>query len=123
MAQHITTVSVQLIMQGIISNGATTNATPPVTYQFVTKWGSYGTGNGQFKYLYGVAVDSSGNIYVVDTYNNRIQQFNSSGTFITKWGSNGTGDGQFSTPRGIASSVNVYVADTSNHRIQKFSPQ
>ena len=70
----------------------------------------------------GVAVDSSGNVYVADTNNNRIQKFDSSGTFITKWGSSGTGDGQFEYPTGIAvdSSGNVYVADTDNHRIQKF---
>ena len=35
----------------------------------------------------GIAVDSSsGNVYVADTENNRIQVFSSNGTFITKWG-------------------------------------
>ena len=34
----------------------------------------------------GIAVDSSGNVYVADADNNRIQKFNSNGTFITKWG-------------------------------------
>ena len=42
---------------------------------FLTKWGSWGSGDGQFKYPYGVAVDSSGNVYVADTGNNRIQKF------------------------------------------------
>ena len=44
---------------------------------------------------HGVAVDSSGNVYVADSGNNRIQKFDSNGTFITKWGSTGTADGQF----------------------------
>ena len=62
----------------------------------------------------GVAVDSSGNVYVADNGNNRIQKFNSNGKFITKWGSYGTADGQFSSPIGVAvdSSGNVYVADS-----------
>ena len=91
---------------------------------FLTKWGSCGSGNGQFYYPYGVAVDGSGNVYVADTDNYRIQKFSSDGTFLTTWGSSGSGDGQFYYPYGVAvdGSGNVYVADTGNNRIQKFSP-
>jgi DNA-binding beta-propeller fold protein YncE len=91
--------------------------------KFITKWGSNGTGDGDFVSPFGISVDpSTGYVYVIDTYNNRIQKFNSNGTFITKWGSNGTGNGEFYSPAGLSidSSGNVYVADTSNHRIQKF---
>jgi len=94
------------------------------TYVFETKWGSYGTGDGRFSdpYPYGVAVDSSGNVYVADFGNNRIQKFDSNGGFITKWGSYGNGDGWFGNPYGVAvdSSGNVYAADSGNSRIQKF---
>ena len=91
--------------------------------QFVTKWGSDGGGDGQFDTPAGIAVDSSGNVYVVDKYNHRIQKFTSDGQFITKWGSWGSGDGQFIFPSGIAidSSGYIYVTDTGNHRIQKFT--
>jgi hypothetical protein len=91
-------------------------------YQFVLKWGSYGTGDGQFSFPYGVAVDGSGNVYVADTDNNRIQKFTSDGSFITKWDF-GTGDGQFSSPYGVAvdGSGNVYVTDLYNSRILKFT--
>jgi len=70
-----------------------------------------------------VAVDSSGNVYVADTNNHRIQKFDSGGSFQAKWRSYGSGDGQFNCPGGVAvdSSGNVYVADTINHRIQKFA--
>ncbi len=86
-------------------------------------FGSYGSGDGQFNYPLGVAVDSSGNVYVADAYNDRIQKFNGSGSFIVKWGTYGSGDGQFNYPGGVAvdSSGNVYVADWGNDRIQKFN--
>jgi len=92
-------------------------------YDFLLKWGSYGTGNGYFRSPSGIDVDGTGNVYVADTSNNRIQKFNSSGTFLTKWGSSGAGNGQFSSPRGVAvdANGNVYVADTGNSRIQKFN--
>jgi len=71
----------------------------------------------------GVAINSSGNIYVADPGNNRIQKFSSTGTFVSAIGSSGSGDGQFSNPVGIAidSADNLYVADSSNNRIQKFN--
>jgi DNA-binding beta-propeller fold protein YncE len=65
---------------------------------FITKWGSEGTGDGQFYGPNGIAVDSRGNVYVADSYNNRIQKFDSNGNFITKWGSEGTGDSEFYYP-------------------------
>ena len=96
-----------------------TSQSPPT---FALKWGTEGSGDGQFITPQGVAVDGSGNVYVADTANNRIQKFDSSGNFLLKWGTNGTGDGQFNLPEGVAvdGSGNVYVADTDNHRIQKF---
>ncbi|MEA2051780.1 MAG: choice-of-anchor U domain-containing protein [Euryarchaeota archaeon] len=91
-------------------------------YDFITQWGTTGSGDGQFNRPSGVAVDSSGNVFVADTFNRRIQKFDSCGTYITQWGSSDSGDGQFSRPCGVAvdSSGNVFVADTYNHRIQKF---
>ena len=49
---------------------------------FLTQWGSFGTGNGQFSYPHGVALDSSDNVYVADWNNHRIQKFTSSGTSL-----------------------------------------
>jgi len=91
--------------------------------QFVTKWGTYGSGDGQFDDPSGIAIDGSGNVYVVERGNGRIQKFKSNGEFVAKWGSYGIGDGEFDSPTAIAidSSGSVYVADTYNHRIQKFT--
>lgn len=55
---------------------------------FITKWGSMGSADGQFDSLGDIAVDSSGNVYVSDSGisgNDRIQKFDSNGNFITKW--------------------------------------
>jgi hypothetical protein len=92
---------------------------PPI---FATKWGTFGSDDGAFSDPLGVAVDSAGNVYVADTYNSRIQKFDSSGAFLLQWGTFGTGDGQFYAPYSVAvdSAGNVYVADTIYHRIQKF---
>ena len=98
---------------------------------FLLKFGSTGSGNGQFNPSispssggpFGIATDSSGNIYVADKGNSRVQKFDLSGTFLLKFGSLGAGDGQFYAPEGIAvdGSGNIYVADTSGQRVQKFS--
>jgi len=93
------------------------------TYFMQTKWGNNGSGDGQFNYPYGVAVDSSGNVFVAEYNSHRIQKFTADGTFITKWGSPGSGIGQFNDPRGLSvdSSGNVFVVDQSNRCIQKFT--
>jgi DNA-binding beta-propeller fold protein YncE len=69
-----------------------------------------------------VAADGSGNIYVADTYNNRIQVFDSSGTFVKAWGQKGDDPGNLARPWDVAvdGEGTVYVADTYNHRVQKF---
>ena len=64
--------------------------------QFISKWGGEGSNNGQFKltspsasdYCYkgGIATDTNNNVYVADTFNHRIQKFNSNGQFISAWG-------------------------------------
>ena len=52
------------------------------SHLYVTKWGSYGTGNGQFDLPLGIATDSSGNVYVTEKNNHRVQVFNSMGTYV-----------------------------------------
>lgn len=87
------------------------------------RWGYSGNGNGNFSSPSGIATAPSGNVYVSDSGNNRIQKFTKAGNFVTKWGSLGSADGQFSVPSAIAidsSSGNVYVADKGNSRIQVF---
>jgi hypothetical protein len=84
-----------------------------------------GNGPSQFRGATDLAVDNrNGDIYVVDSGNNRIQRFNSAGRFTNEFGSVGHGNGQFDTPYGIAIDKDgyVYVADKGNKRIQTFAP-
>jgi type IV pilus assembly protein PilY1 len=56
--------------------------------RFIRQWGRYGTGDGQFRYPFGVNTDSAGNVYVGDTGNRRVQIFDSSGNFLRQIGGN-----------------------------------
>jgi len=103
---------------------------------FVTAWGTKSPPNligpqNTFSEIWGIAVDKSGNVYVADTWNHRIQKFDSNGKFLTMWGVNGDTRGvalgnplQFYGPRAIAidSQGNVLVTDTGNKRVLKFDP-
>ena len=85
--------------------------------------GRLGDTNGLLRQPLGIAVESSGNFYVIDSGNKRVQKFSSTGAYALQWGSSGTGNGQFSIPSGVAvdSSGNVYVTDRARHRVQKFN--
>lgn len=49
--------------------------TTAVDPRFLFSFGSYGTGNGQFQYPEGIAVDSSGYVWVSDTGNHRVEKW------------------------------------------------
>lgn len=95
------------------------SATPAISassYPYIQQWGTSGSSNGQFTKIQGVAVDSLGNVYVVDSFsNNRIQKFTSLGAYTTQWAA--------TDPMGVAvdSNGNVYVTEWTNHVIKKYS--
>lgn len=85
----------------------------------VAIFGSSGTGNGQFQFPAGIAINSSlGYIYVADFSENRIQAFNFSGVYQFQFG-----QGILNTPVGMAlgSNGNLYVVDGNNNRIDIFN--
>jgi sugar lactone lactonase YvrE len=81
---------------------------------------------------FGVAVDSKGNLYIGDTFNNRVRKVNRSGIIFTIAGNGNcgfSGDGGPGTaamicnPEAVAvdSKGNVYIGDYSNFRIRKIN--
>jgi hypothetical protein len=80
----------------------------------------------------GVAVDSTGNVYVADTGNHTIRKVTPAGVVTTlaglagsKGGADGTGSmARFCYPNSVAvdKAGNVYVADSFNDTIRKGSP-
>ena len=90
---------------------------------FLGKWGSWGTGEGEFFYPKAVAVSGDGRVFVTENFNHRVQYFTTGGSFIGMWGSLGQGEGEFNEPRGVATfndGKRVYVADRWNDRVQYF---
>ena len=87
---------------------------------FMDKFGSLGTNVGQFNTPKGLAYDSTGTLYVMDSGNNRVVL--AQGTTVEGvTGTSGTALGQFSGPVNLCVGTRgVYVADTGNNRIQKF---
>jgi sugar lactone lactonase YvrE len=89
-------------------------------------------GDGQFNDPWGVAVGPSGEIFVSDTWNHRIQRFSADGRFLGKWGHFGNApiagtppvdETVFYGPRGITLGLedDLVVADTGNKRLLSFS--
>jgi sugar lactone lactonase YvrE len=96
--------------------------------------GSYGSADGtgsaaRFYGPTGVAVDSAGNIYIADRYNQAIRKISNGGVVTTVAGlagSHGSADGtgsaaRFDEPQDVAadSAGNLYIADTGNSTIRK----
>lgn len=99
----------------------------------VATWGERGNGPGQFRfssedglYYWGdLAFGPDGNLYVVDSFNARIQVLGPDGAFLWTWGEPGKDEGQFDTPSGIAvdSAGRVYVTEFGNTRLQIFDSE
>jgi sugar lactone lactonase YvrE len=100
-----------------------------------TGWGGFGGDGGPAtaSWLYypkGIAIDSSGNIFIADSGNNRIRKVSSStGAISTVAGTGGAvynGDNRLATtatlfsPSDVAvdGAGNLYIADTQNHRVR-----
>ncbi|HST68346.1 MAG TPA: heparin lyase I family protein [Solirubrobacterales bacterium] len=92
-------------------------------FDFSLKFGAGGSGTGQFVFSRGIAVDVSGNVWVADGGNHRVQKFNSKGEYLGQFGGYGTGNGQFKTPVDIAITEggDLWITDSGNSRVQKFN--
>lgn len=97
------------IEQFVATNGA-----------FIAAIGTNGNAVGEFNLPKGMAYDTAGTLYIVDSGNSRIALIQ--GTFADAvTGTNGTVLGQLQNPTGISiDERGVYIADSGNDRIQSF---
>ena len=86
--------------------------------------------NAQFNNPHGIAIDSIGNVYVSDEYNNRVRKIDPSGMISTfagtgQWGDSGEGgpavSAKLNYPMGLAVDAfdNLYIADSYNCKVKK----
>ena len=100
------------------------------TYKLLRKIGNAGkdhtlTTPGDFSKPTNVAVDKEGNLFVTDTLNDRVEEFDADGAFVRAFGENGDGPGDFARPKGIAVDADghVWVVDAALNRVQVFTPE
>jgi DNA-binding beta-propeller fold protein YncE len=79
------------------------------TGKFLKTWGKKGTGPGEFDAPHGLAMDSTGKLYVADRSNSRIQIFDQDGKFLAEWRQFGRPSGVFIDKKDI-----IYVADSTS---------
>lgn len=83
-----------------------------------------GTTNGQFDRPRGIGLDNTGNIYVADTWNSRIQVVDPLGNVVRSWQMPIVSGGDTSLPTDVAIHNGVvFVADFNNHRFLRFDTQ
>lgn len=118
-------VSIALLALLVLGEEWSTAAPSPQTvtcnssFTFVRKWGSTGSGPGQFQAPVAVAVDWHGDVHVVDRDNRRIQKFNAQNDYSYEL-EYGNEDGRVMiNPNGIEVGPrgHLYIADTDQHRI------
>ncbi len=91
--------------------------------EYISEFGSFGEGEGQFIWPASIALDSEENVYVADEWLSRITVFSKIGEFLSNWGKKGSGDGEIDHPAGLAISRDgtLYMTDSENHRVQLFT--
>ena len=83
-------------------------------------FGKDGTGQGEFKFPYGITADSSGQIYVADLYNGKISIFDQTGKFIKYFAQDEKNI--FDGPAGLYFFDNqIFVTDVQQHKVMVFN--
>ena len=91
--------------------------------EFLTEFGRYGDGDGEFIWPAGIALDSEYRVFVSDEFLNSISIFDSEGTFIKSWRGKKPDGSILQGPCGIAisNSQEIYVVESLGHKISQFS--
>ena len=89
--------------------------------QLVRKFGSFGTGNGEFDRPLGAAFDANNHLYVTDHCNHRVQKFDINDKYLCQFDTLGSANGQLENPIGIiVHDGKLYIAEWGKNRISVF---
>lgn len=84
-------------------------------------FGKLGNGPREFSALVSLtAVDDTGEMYICDVMNNRIQVLSRQGAILRIWGNEGRRPGELEMPVAVRIDADVYVLDWRNNRVQRF---
>ena len=83
--------------------------------KLIKMWGKAGSGPGEFKMPHGIAMDSTGRLFVADRYNDRVQIFDQEGTLLDEWR-------QFGRPVDVFIDAHdvMYVTDSDSEGPKQF---
>jgi DNA-binding beta-propeller fold protein YncE len=89
---------------------------------FITAWGSYGLGDGQFAAILNLAIDAQGRVYVTDESRGDVQLFDADGNFQSVWSQ--SAEDWLGKPSVIEidAAGNLWFTHFQKHAIQKYSP-
>jgi DNA-binding beta-propeller fold protein YncE len=88
----------------------------------IARSGSSGTGDGEFNTPTAVVEAPDGTIWVLDTFNFRVQQLDSELQYLSQFGQHGDGSGHFALAKGLAVDPDghIYVSDARFDAVQVF---
>ncbi|AMM50582.1 hypothetical protein TH61_04475 [Rufibacter sp. DG15C] len=95
---------------------------PDGTYSYLgTLLSGYGAEDGKLSSPNGLAIDPSGNVFVAERLNHRVQQVNTTGAYVSKLGAQGFTDGALNQPLDVAIGPDGSLVVVGDTRIQKFT--
>lgn len=87
----------------------------------IFKFGKEGEGKGEFKFPYGVAGDSEGNVYISDLYNGSVSTFDSKGNFLKYFAEQDPRETIIQAPGSLRIIDNkVYITDIQKSKVLIF---
>jgi sugar lactone lactonase YvrE len=118
---RVVVTATALDLASATSTSAATSVIEPGSYYGV-QFGSMGSSPGQFKQPADVAL-AKGDIWVLDSVNDRVEKFNEAGEYLNEFGSEGSSEGQLKKPVALAidSKGDVWILDAGNKRVEEFN--
>lgn len=112
-------IKLHLLFFILLAMGAAFTSDLKIALKYIKSLGKSGNGPLEFQNPTDIIADRKGNLYIVDSGNNRIQKISSSHTYLAQFGGYGSGQNRLKEPRGccMGRGFNIYICDTENQRI------